>query len=81
MDEKRDMTAKEIAELDAEEYEEPRRDLMATKPAVGGEGGGGGRGDMDNPVAFDGIPGSMGDTGPRKIGSDEHNRLAKGRNA
>lgn len=80
MTEKRDMTPKEIAAMDAREYEEPGRDLLATKPSEGGEGGGG-RGDVDNPVADAGVPGSMGDTGSRKIGSDEHNRLAKGRNA
>lgn len=72
------MSAKDIAKLDAKEYKEPGRDLMATRPVQGGEGGGGGRGDEDNPVAYKGVPGSMGTT-ENKLGSDEHNRLAKGR--
>lgn len=74
------LSPKDIARLDAREYREPGRDLMATKPWQPGEGGGGGRGDADNPVAGTGTPGSIGST-RAKFGSDEHNRLAKGRNA
>lgn len=71
------LTAKDIARLDEREYEEPGRDLLASKPDEPGEGEGA-RGDVPNPVAGDGIPGSIGHT-ERKLGSDEHDRLAKGK--
>lgn len=83
MAERRDrdkLTPREIAEKDRREYEDPERDLMATKPTDPGSGGGG-AGDVDNPEAqTDHVPGSIGKT-EGQLGSDEENRLADGRNA
>lgn len=42
-----EMTGREIAEMDAAEYEEPHRDLQATRPVKGT--GPGSIGDEDNP--------------------------------
>ncbi|HVM46236.1 MAG TPA: hypothetical protein VM582_09900, partial [Candidatus Thermoplasmatota archaeon] len=59
-------SARDIAKLDKKEYEEPGRDLMATKPSPAG-------GDIDNPVADEHSHGTSGDPG---LGSDERARLA-----
>ena len=72
-DGRRRLDAKDIAAIDAEAYEEPGRDLLATRPAAEG-------GDVDNPIADVGVPGSVGKT-ERKIGSDENNVLAKGKDS
>lgn len=66
------MTPEDIARLDAREYEEPGRDLEATRPATDG------RGEEDNPVARHGPTGAMEDDPDGKFGSDEQNVLAKG---
>lgn len=44
-----DLTPEDIARLDKREYKDPKRDLMATKPATAK--GAGAVGDVDNPVA------------------------------
>lgn len=70
----RDLSPKDIARLDKGEYEEPGRDLMATKPAQGM--GAGAVGDVDNPVASEHSHG-LSDPDEGKLGSDEVNRLAR----
>lgn len=69
-DPEHDLGPKDVARLDKERYEEPGRDLLATKPASDGPG------DVDNPVADEH---SHGTSGPAdgKLGSDEHHRLAR----
>lgn len=52
---------RDIAKLDREEYREPGRDLMATRPAE--PLGAGARGDVDNPVAAEHSHGTSGDDG------------------
>ena len=68
------LSGKDIAKLDAERYDEPGRDLLATKPAEDGVG------DVQNERAESKVPGSMG-SAEDEIGSDERARLAKGKNA
>lgn len=57
----------DIARLDAANYREPGRDLLATKPAHDAPG------DIANPTATEHTHGTSGDPG---IGSDERPRLA-----
>lgn len=64
-----DMSPKDIARLDKEKYEEPGRDLLATKPAASGPG------DVDNPVAANHSHGTSGPAGGKRIGSDENATL------
>ena len=76
---KRRMSPEDVAELDRLEYDEPGRDLLATRPSEPGEGGGA-TGDVDAPRAEEGVPGSMGKT-EDTLGSDENASLAKGKRA
>ena len=51
----------DVARLDREEYREPGRDLLATRPVEPFEEGA--RGDVDNPVAAERSHGTSGDEG------------------
>ena len=65
------MDARDVARLDRKEYDEPGRDLTATKPAPGGAPG-----DVDNPVADEhshGMGDLMGDEG---VGAKKAGHLA-----
>lgn len=75
--ERRHMTPREIAALNAEEYEEPGRDLEATRPVE--PRGAGAVGDEPNPQ---GEPQRRSDSArwtQDAFGSDEKSRLARSR--
>lgn len=59
-------TPRDIAKMDAKRYDEPERDLTATKPAPQG-------GDVDNPRTREHTHGAG---GKQPVGSDERARLA-----